>query len=204
MTSIQERTTIMTSFYGREDWLVDFVREPETTFNNLLFGRSSIDVYPNIPDAFYMLFSNKSPKDATLQLLGSTILSWLELKHQTFSPVDDKHTIHTEIRQTIEAICNIFEIITVLQIKNVALQLRQQFDIWYEWVSSIRPIVPSKDPRAHYLTMLSMTQSILQHEELPDLVPLWNKLYFGEDRTLSGRYIVIGSVGLRESFSLKK
>jgi tetratricopeptide (TPR) repeat protein len=179
----------------RHAWLAQLESSPHDAVSDLMAGYAAIFPFTraDAPDAARMLFGHLPPDDPARVALGTGILSWLASKREE-KLSSNPARLQNFVRQIGEA----FEIISLIELTEPALVLRQQYLRWFDWVSRLN-IAPTRDARADYLRMLANTQSILA-ERLADpdaLAPFWMRVCREAGSIYPKSYLQIGLLGLR-------
>ena len=182
---------------SRHPWLARFESAPEAAFGELLSGYAEIHPYEraDAPDAARMLFGPLEREDGARKVLGSAILSWLENKRKEQLPA-----VRPKLQRRAREICEAFEIVALLGVADAAVELRQRFLIWNDWVARL-VLSPARDARAEYWRMLALTQPLVTEAEPTidtiDLAPMWQRVCREAGGRLPRHYLSIGLLGLR-------
>lgn len=179
----------------RHPWLERLEASPHDAVSDLMAGYAAIFPFnrADAPDAARMLFGHLPSDDPAHGALELGVRSWLESKRNEQPPSDP-----ARLQDFVRQFCEAFEIISLIELTEPALMLRQQYVRWFEWVSRLN-IAPSRDARAGYLRMLANTQNIVA-ERISDpdgLAPFWMRVCREVGSIYPKSYLQIGLLGLR-------
>lgn len=179
----------------RHLWLEVLEASPQDSVADLMAGYASVFPYTraDAPDAVRMLVGHLPDNDPAREALASGMSSWLHAKRAEPLPSDPAR-LQDFVRQVTEA----FEIISLIELTEPAVELREQYVRWFDWASRLN-LAPSRDGRASYLRMIANTQTIVaEHISEPDgLAPFWIRMCKESGSTYPARYLQIGLLGLR-------
>lgn len=176
-------------------WLEALQASPEGAVTDLLLGRAAVFPYTraDAPDAARMLVGHLPADDPARQALASGMSLWLNSRRTEPLPKEPAR-LQDVVRQASEA----FEIVSLVDLAEPALELREKYVRWFEWASRLN-LAPSRDARSSYFRMLAITQPTVagRVSEADALAPFWIRLCRESGSTYPNRYLQIGLLGLR-------
>lgn len=179
----------------RHPWLEELLASPQGAVAQLLAGRAEVFPYTraDAPDAARMLVGHLPADDPARLAMASGMSAWLHEKRVETLP---SHSARLQdfVRQVSEA----YEIVSLLELTETALDLREKYVRWFEWSSRLN-LAPSRDALASYFRVLANTQPLVAESvSEPDaLAPFWMRLCKESGSTYPKRYLQIGLLGLR-------
>lgn len=180
----------------RHPWLRRFEESPRKQFEELLAGYAEIPPYERLdaPDAAVALFAHLTRDDSARVALTGAILDYLTTRRNQGFEFEG-----IPLQRVIREISEAFEIVSLLEVVDVAIELRRRFLFWNDWVANLS-LSPARDARAAYWRMLALTQPLIHSSQLVDpwgLAPLWQSICRDAGARFPEHYIDLGLLGLR-------